>query len=79
VGRAWVLCPRVVDLANSRQLFVTSLLGKVIAHEIGHLLLDAGHSRHGIMRADLTLDLHQPQRFTYREATSLRARLRAAR
>jgi hypothetical protein len=39
------------------------VLGRVLAHEVGHLLLPVGHSKTGIMRATVDLTI-TPQRFT---------------
>jgi hypothetical protein len=41
----------VQTLASSKQLDFTSLLGYVMAHELGHLLLGPGHAAMGVMRA----------------------------
>ncbi len=49
---AWILYDRARDFAAQRQLTLASLLGSVIAHELGHLLLgDSFHSKAGLMRA----------------------------
>src|SRR6185369_1641503 len=55
VGRAYVLYPRLEDIATRKWVYITDLLGKVIAHEMGHLLLNTGHSPSGIMRPGLEL------------------------
>jgi hypothetical protein len=53
-GRAYILCGRVARLAKSTGEPVGAVLGRVIAHEIGHLLMPGqGHSQTGIMRARL--------------------------
>jgi hypothetical protein len=39
------------DLASSEQMAPSALLGCVMAHELGHLLLGPGHAPGGIMRA----------------------------
>jgi hypothetical protein len=60
---AYVFYERIVEQTawtNTESL----LLGKVIAHEVGHLLLDPGHSRSGIMQARIYpqwVDLFTPQ------------------
>jgi hypothetical protein len=41
----------IADYATRTRSFTSRLLGMVIAHEIGHLLLPAGHSSYGIMQA----------------------------
>lgn len=49
---AFVLYFRVKELAVRRMIFQPELLGSVMAHEIGHLLLGTNsHSSHGIMRS----------------------------
>jgi hypothetical protein len=50
-----------------------SLLGRVLAHEVGHLLLSSNsHSRSGIMRATLATELSFQPRFTDNDAKALR-------
>lgn len=41
----------VQTLATIRQVEPPALLGSVIAHELGHLLLGPGHAPNGVMRA----------------------------
>ena len=75
---AFVLTPRVTDLAERQRLNVALLLGHVIAHEIGHLLLPSGqHSIAGLMRASFdTADLQRHLlRFDRAEARQIRERL----
>lgn len=75
-GRVFVLCRRIARLPLSRKHFERTL-GRVLAHEIGHLLLpDHPHSDTGIMRVQLDFtSLRQPQ-FTAPEADAIRSRLR---
>ena len=47
--QAWVFVDRVRALSESHDFFI--VLGDVMAHELGHLLLGPGHSATGIMRA----------------------------
>ena len=50
---AWIFCDLVKDGAAQRQLSRSVLLGTVIAHELGHLLLSTNsHSAFGLMRAN---------------------------
>jgi len=50
---AWIFCDLVKDAAAQRQLTQSVLLGTVIAHELGHLLLSSNsHSAFGLMRAN---------------------------
>ena len=48
--RAFILLPRIQQLAAAKQVPVSAILGVVIAHELGHLLLGPGHSPSGVMR-----------------------------
>ena len=49
---AWVFIDRIKSLAVERELSVAQLLGHVLAHELGHMLLGANsHSGMGLMRA----------------------------
>lgn len=41
----------VQTVAAAQEVELTTLLGYVIAHELGHLLLGPGHSTRGVMRA----------------------------
>jgi hypothetical protein len=47
----WVFYDQVKELAVDKRLFLSQILGSVIAHELGHLLLGNSHSRSGLMRA----------------------------
>ena len=49
--RAYVFYSRVANHALVSSSNVTVLLAAVMAHELGHLLLPAGHSSRGLMRA----------------------------
>ena len=53
-GMAWVLYDRVVDTSNSVTVRTSRVLGLVMAHEIGHVLLAGrGHSHVGLMKPRL--------------------------
>jgi hypothetical protein len=53
VKTAYIFSLRVADFAQKHQLPMSTLLGHVMAHEIGHLLLPANsHSSKGLMRGD---------------------------
>jgi hypothetical protein len=77
---AYIFSERIMTIGYQRGN-PTSLLGRVVAHEVGHLLLSSdSHSRTGIMRATLDTDLALQPRFTTDEVGALRrgiARLRA--
>jgi hypothetical protein len=83
---ATVYVDRVADLAAAAEVALPTLLGRAIAHEIGHLLLGtAAHARAGVMRAVWSPEAIRGSgaaewRFTPRDAAALResARRRAA-
>jgi len=81
---AYLLFDRIRDVARSAGRDLADILGFVIAHEIGHLLLPSGsHSPSGVMRptwrpADFTFDAQPPQTFTSEQADGIRALLRAS-
>jgi len=77
---ASVVFERIVDLASNESLSVPDLLGYVMAHELGHLLLGSKpHAVSGIMsetvdRRGVTQGLLW---FTRDEANAVRAKLRS--
>jgi hypothetical protein len=78
VGTRVAIVPysRVVELARGGNATSGLVLGHVIAHELGHLLLQrATHSAAGLMQATLDLRLAQQGRllFTAPEAQAIRA------
>jgi len=76
-----VFYDRVAALAQGASATLPVLLGRAMAHEIGHLLLGANsHSRTGIMRAfwsgrDLSLDGRPYLLFTPEQSRQMKARL----
>ena len=67
----------VQTLATTRQVELTPLLGYVIAHELGHLLLGPGHATKGVMRAAWDLrDLEAIRQGCLRFSPSEGARMR---
>jgi hypothetical protein len=61
---AYVFSDRILTIGY-RHGNPTALLGRVIAHEVGHLLLSSvGHSRTGIMRGTLETEISIQPRFT---------------
>ena len=73
----------VRTLATSKQVELTTLLGYVIAHELGHLLLGPGHAMKGVMRPswdlrDLEAIRHCCLRFSPAEAMRMRRVLQGA-
>jgi hypothetical protein len=79
---ATVYADRVARLARSVGADEHRLLGRAIAHEIGHLLMGhSGHSTHGLMRAvwsrqELRRNAPEDWAFSDEDATLLAARLR---
>jgi hypothetical protein len=53
-GMVWVLYDRIVDRSESISVRTSRVLGFVMAHEIGHVLLAGrGHSHVGLMKPRL--------------------------
>ena len=76
LATAYAYYDRIAGTSRNRPVDQTILLGRVIAHELGHLLLPAGsHTRYGIMRADMDWGFENPNRFTEEQARSIRASL----
>ena len=80
---AYVFYDRVHPLATKHQMSEASLLGVVIAHELGHLLLPYGsHSPRGLMEGEwdnrqFLLAQAKLLRFTAQQGELIRARLMA--
>jgi hypothetical protein len=72
---AWVFFDQVETHAEHHHIQISRLCGLVIAHEIGHLLLPAGHSEQGLMRATWDLRAGLLQYFTEPQVAAIRARL----
>jgi hypothetical protein len=71
---------RIRAFAFERNLLPATLLGHVVAHEVGHLLLRQGHARQGLMRARwVDSELLQAQvgrlGFTATQGSRIRSRL----
>jgi hypothetical protein len=74
-GRAYVFYDRAVEQAHRYAPNVATMIGWVIAHEVGHLLLpESGHSDVGIMRGTFDRLCHE-QRFTDAQSRSLQLSL----
>lgn len=83
IGRLASVYPdRVARHAAWAAMSLPALLGRVIAHEVGHLLLGTRHSRDGLMRARWSIPdlLSQRSRrawgFSLEEAAAMRRALR---
>ena len=71
---------RVARHAEWAAMSLPALLGRVIAHEVGHLLLGTRHSRDGLMRARWSIPDLLRQRswgFSIEEAAAMRRALQA--
>jgi hypothetical protein len=76
---ASVLVERVTYVAKSNSLDVGDLLGVIMAHEIGHLLLPPNSHSTGIMAPNIDLFLidHGGPSFDHRQGSMIRARIAA--
>lgn len=73
---AYAFYNRIVEQGELRPINVPAVLGRVVAHELGHVLLPPNaHSAHGIMRSNLDLEPVNPDRFTTDQARALRSNL----
>lgn len=78
VRRAHIFYDRVAALNVGTPRTIPSLLGDVIAHELGHLLLPPpGHSWDGIMSPGLETTSWSVKTFTKPQAREVRSRMRA--
>ena len=74
---AYAFYNRIVTLGEMQPIDLRVVLGRVIAHELGHVLLPPhAHSASGIMRSNLDLEPVNPDRFTSDQAQALRLSLR---
>ena len=77
-GRAFVYSQRVYDRAAGTHVDPGVLLGRVFAHEVGHLLLGNDHSSIGVMTAGINTDpLGLSVFFTAKETRRVRGLLAA--
>ena len=84
--RGWlatIFADRVTTMATEAGIDVETLLGRAIAHEVGHLLLGtATHPPHGLMRARWSVDelrqnLGRDWLFSREEAAEMRGNVKA--
>jgi len=74
--RAHIFYDRVAALNAGTQRTIPSLLGHIIAHELGHLVVaPPGHSVDGIMRPELETKSWALRTFTGTQAREIRSRL----
>jgi len=79
VSRAHIIYERVEELTTRSRRSAASLLGDVMAHELGHLLLPQGrHSARGIMRSGIETLARPIETFTDPQARQILARLNQA-
>jgi hypothetical protein len=80
IGRVYLFYHRIAAFASASGEHLGSVLGRALAHEIGHQLLPAhGHSDTGIMRAEIDYrSLGDPQ-FTADQQKAIQSLLAAAR
>ena len=78
-GRVYLFWDRIVRYANQWNVHTPRVLGRVLAHEIGHHLLPAkGHSSAGLMRASLNYEVAQAPTFTQAQVEEVRSFLSTA-
>jgi hypothetical protein len=72
-GRAYIFSHRVTALAAQNKRALGSVLGRIIAHEVGHLVLpEYSHSAKGIMSAGLDMRATAAPAFTRRQEAAIR-------
>lgn len=74
-GRASIFPGRIREHAANTPTTMGELMGRVMAHEIGHLFLPGGYSHSGIMSAGMETDPGASARFTLPQTRALRALL----
>lgn len=78
-GRAYIFTDRIRNLAVREGEPFRLALGRVIAHEVGHLLLPPhSHSERGIMRASTFVRSNGSYDFTTEQGVAIRSMLLAA-
>lgn len=78
VGRAGIFWDRIAELNARSAQSIPAILGDVMAHELGHLLLaPPGHSSWGIMRPGVNVRVLPAGTFTKAQAREILTRLRS--
>ena len=78
-GRAYIFTHRIANLALRHGDDFRRVLGRVIAHEVGHLVLPVNsHSDQGIMRANVGVRSKSDRDFTTEQGIAIRSMLLAA-
>jgi hypothetical protein len=75
-GRAYVFTQRIINAALEKGRRFEIALGRVIAHEVGHLVLPPGHAASGIMRRSPDLWKPHADRFSTSEGRQMQVALR---
>ena len=73
--RAYVLYDRVAELARMFRVDPTTVLGQVIAHEVGHLIFGGEHASTGLMASRIHPGSSFEDPFPFDERPELRAAL----
>ena len=72
-GRAYIFPHRIVDMALRHSDDFRRILGRVMAHEVGHLVLPVySHSDRGIMRANIDVRSKSFHDFTTEQGIAIR-------
>ena len=78
-GHAYIFTHRIANLALRQSDDFRRLLGRVIAHEVGHLVLPTdSHADRGIMRANIGVRSNSSYDFTTEQGVAIRSMLLAA-
>jgi hypothetical protein len=77
--RVYLFAARIADALSFSDQPLEVILGRVLAHEIGHILLGPGHTNTGIMTAKLVLRGAADPTFTRSQGVSIRKRLMSGR
>ena len=73
--RSYVFEHRVREISAHNCLDYQKFLGKVLAHEVGHLLLTNGHAADGIMQPSFQVRTNRSEWFTPTQGATIRAAL----
>jgi hypothetical protein len=76
--RAWIFVDRITAVARGAGLPVSDIMGQVVTHELGHLLLSDKVDGAGIMREHVQMTGAASFRFTAAQGERMRGRLREA-
>jgi 2-hydroxychromene-2-carboxylate isomerase len=78
-GRAYIFTHRITEMGTQYGRDFVWVLGQVMAHEVGHLVLPIyAHSDRGIMRAGLILRSNTDRLFTTEQGAAIRSMVMAS-